>query len=35
MDSSRIIRALGIAGAAAVIMLVLAGTGGFTHAVTT
>ena len=32
---SRIIRALGIAGAAAVIMLVLAGTGGFTHAVTT
>jgi hypothetical protein len=30
----RIIRALGIAGAAAVIMLVLAGTGGFTHAVT-
>ena len=32
---SRIIRALGIAGAAAVIMLVLAGTGGFTHPVTT
>ena len=32
---SRIIRALVIAGAAAVIMLVLAGTGGFTHAVTT
>ncbi len=32
---SRIIRALGIAGAAAVIMLVLAGTGGFPHAVTT
>jgi hypothetical protein len=32
---SRIIRALGIAGATAVIMLVLAGTGGFTHAVTT
>ena len=32
---SRIIRALGIAGAAAVVMLVLAGTGGFTHAVTT
>ena len=32
---SRIIRALGIAGVAAVIMLVLAGTGGFTHAVTT
>ena len=32
---SRIIRALGIAGAAAVILLVLAGTGGFTHAVTT
>ena len=32
---SRIIRALAIAGAAAVIMLVLAGTGGFTHAVTT
>ena len=31
---SRIIRALAIAGAAAVIMLVLAGTGGFTHAVT-
>ena len=31
---SRIIRALGIAGAAAVIMLLLAGTGGFTHAVT-
>ena len=31
---SRIIRALGIAGVAAVIMLVLAGTGGFTHAVT-
>ena len=32
---SRIIRALGIAGVAAVIMLLLAGTGGFTHAVTT
>jgi hypothetical protein len=32
---SRIIRALGIAGVVAVIMLVLAGTGGFTHAVTT
>jgi len=32
---SRIIRALGIAGAAAVILLLLAGTGGFTHAVTT
>jgi hypothetical protein len=32
---SRIIRALTIAGAAAVIMLLLAGTGGFTHAVTT
>jgi hypothetical protein len=32
---SRIIRALAIAGAAAVILLVLAGTGGFTHAVTT
>jgi hypothetical protein len=32
---SRIIRALGIAGVAAVIMLVLAGTGGFSHAVTT
>ena len=31
---SRIIRALAIAGAAAVILLVLAGTGGFTHAVT-
>jgi hypothetical protein len=31
---SRIIRALGIAGAAAVILLVLAATGGFTHAVT-
>ena len=31
---ARIIRALGIAGAAAVIMLVLASTGGFTHAVT-
>jgi hypothetical protein len=31
---SRIIRGLGIAGVAAVIMLVLAGTGGFTHAVT-
>ena len=30
---SRIIRALGIAGAAAVIMLALAGTGGFTYAV--
>jgi hypothetical protein len=30
----RIIRALGIAGAVAVIMLVMAGTGGFTHAVT-
>jgi hypothetical protein len=32
---ARIIRALAITGAAAVIMLVLAGTGGFTHAVTT
>ena len=32
---SRIIRALGIVLAAAVIMLVLAGTGGFAHAVTT
>jgi hypothetical protein len=32
---SRIIRALTIALAAAAIMLVLAGTGGFTHAVTT
>ena len=32
---SRIIRALAIAGVAAVILLVLAGTGGFTHAVTT
>jgi hypothetical protein len=32
---SRIIRALAIVLAAAVIMLVLAGTGGFTHAVTT
>ena len=31
---SRIIRALGIAAAAAVILLVLAATGGFTHAVT-
>ena len=31
---ARIIRALAITGAAAVIMLVLAGTGGFTHAVT-
>ena len=31
---SRIIRALGIAGAAAVIMLVLAALGGFPHAVT-
>jgi hypothetical protein len=31
---SRIIRALVIAGAAALILLVLAGTGGFTHAVT-
>ena len=31
---SRIIRTLTIAGVAAVIMLVLAGTGGFTHAVT-
>jgi hypothetical protein len=31
---SRIIRALGITGAAAAILLVLAGTGGFTHAVT-
>ena len=31
---SRIIRALGIAGVAAAILLVLAGTGGFTHAVT-
>jgi hypothetical protein len=32
---SRIIRTLAIAGAAALILLVLAGTGGFTHAVTT
>ncbi len=32
---SRIIRALGITAAAAVIMLVLAGVGGFTHATTT
>jgi hypothetical protein len=31
---SRIIRALAVAGAAAVILLVLAATGGFTHAVT-
>ena len=31
---SRIIRALGIAGVAAAILLVLGGTGGFTHAVT-
>jgi hypothetical protein len=31
---ARIIRALAVTGAAAVIMLVLAGTGGFTHAVT-
>ena len=31
---ARIIRALAIAGAAALILLVLAGTGGFTHAVT-
>ena len=31
---SRIIRALGVAGAAALILLVLAGTGGFAHAVT-
>ena len=31
---SRIIRALGIAGVAALILLVLAATGGFTHAVT-
>ena len=31
---SRIIRALAITGAAAVILLVLAGTGGFTHAIT-
>jgi hypothetical protein len=31
---SRIIRALGIAGVAAVILLVLAGLGGFTHALT-
>ena len=31
---SRIIRALGIAGVAALILLVLAGLGGFTHAVT-
>ena len=30
----RIIRALGVAGAVAVVMLVLAATGGFTHAVT-
>jgi hypothetical protein len=32
---SRIIRALGVAGVAAVILLVLAALGGFTHAVTT
>jgi len=32
---ARIIRALAIAGVAALILLVLAGTGGFTHAVTT
>ena len=32
---SRIIRALGVAGAAALILLVLAGTGGFTHPVHT
>ena len=32
---ARIIRALGVAGAAAVILLVLAATGGFTHVVTT
>ena len=32
---SRIIRALGVAGVAAAILLVLAGPGGFTHAVTT
>jgi hypothetical protein len=32
---ARIIRALAIAGAAALILLVLAGAGGFTHAVTT
>lgn len=32
---SRVIRALGIVGVAAVIMLALAGTGGFTHAITT
>ncbi len=31
---SRIIRALAITGAAALVLLVLAGTGGFTHAVT-
>ena len=31
---SRIIRALAIAGVAAVILLVLAAIGGFTHAVT-
>jgi hypothetical protein len=31
---SRMIRALGVAGAAALILLVLAGTGGFAHAVT-
>jgi hypothetical protein len=31
---TRIIRALAIAGAAALILLVLAATGGFTHAVT-
>jgi len=30
----RIVRALGVAGAVAVVMLVLAATGGFTHAVT-
>jgi hypothetical protein len=32
---TRIIRTLAIAGAVAVILLVLAGTGGFTHPVTT
>jgi hypothetical protein len=31
---TRVVRALGIAGVAALVMLVLAGTGGFTHAVT-
>jgi hypothetical protein len=31
---ARIIRALGVAGGAAAILLVLAGLGGFTHALT-